>query len=221
VEENMARPVQRTARKDYPANNIAKGEVYWFVQIKTGPRSSSVLRQKTPFKRQQLTGSDYLRQLYEWEDRKAEISSMDDAQELADDIGTLGEEQQEKFDNMPEGLQSGDSGQMLEARANGCEAAKGEIEEAISDWESGKDTWESEIETYKAELLAYEESRTAHADWESVADSLDEEETHPDPEPVVEAEPDLPENTIDNGDGNYEFDESEWLDRVREVSVEE
>lgn len=207
----MARPEHRTARKDYPG--IAKGEKYWFVQIKTGPRSSRILRQKSPFNRSQLTSSDYLSQLYSWEDSKAEISSMDDAQEFADTVGNLGEEQREKFDNMPEGLQQGDTGQMIEARAEACEAAKDAIEEIISEWEDAKGTWESEMEQYKTDLAAHKESQEAYNDWEGIEDNED-------PEPVIDAEPDLPDNTNSDGD-EPEFDESEWLDRVKDVSVDE
>lgn len=216
----MARPEHRTARKDYPDQGIKAGEKYWFVQIKTGPRSSRTLRQKNPFKRSQLTSSDYLSQLYDWEDSKAECTSMEDAQQFADDIRALGEEQQGKFDNMPEGLQQGDSGQMVEARANACETAAGEIEEIIGEWESAKDTWETEIEQYKTDLAAHKESQEAFDDWEATNDSLDEGEENPDPEPVVEAEPDLPDNTNEDGD-EPTFDESEFLDRLHDVSVEE
>lgn len=216
----MARPEHRTARKDYPAAGISKGDKYWYVKIKTGPRSSRELRQKSPFKRSQLTQSDYLSQLYDWEDSKAEIGSMDDAQQFADDIGNLGEEQQGKYDNMPEGLQQGDSGQMVEARATACEAAKTEIEDIISEWENARDTWESEIESYKEELAAHKASQEAFDDWEAANDELEEDEENPDPEPTVEAEPDLPDHTSEDGD-ELTFDESEWLDRVREVEVNE
>jgi hypothetical protein len=205
----MARPVHRTARKDYPDSGIAKGDQYWYVKIKTGPRSSRVMRSKTPFRRSQLTQSDYLSQLYDWEDGKAAISSMDETQEFADTIRTLGEEQGEKLDNTPEGLQQGDSGQMLEARRDACEAAAGEIEEIVSEWESAKDAWESEIETYKANLEDYREQER----------KIDAEEDRSEDEELTE--PDLPDHTLDNGDDAYEFDDDEFLDRVRDVSVDD
>ena len=214
----MARVHHRKAAKDYPQFGIAKGDMHYYVKIKTGPRSSREMRSKTPFKRSQLTSSDYQSQLYDWEDSKAEISDMESAQEFADTIRSLGEEQQEKLDNMPEGLQQGSTGEMLTERADACEQAASEIEDIISEWESAKDTWESEIETYKEELAAHKASQEAFDAWESAQDDLDEGEEG-DPEPTVEAEPDLPDNTQDNGDEAYEFDESEWLDRVREVSV--
>ena len=213
----MARVHHRKAAKDYPQQGIAKGDMYYYVKIKTGPRTSREMRSKTPFKRSQLTQSDYLSQLYDWEDSKAEISEMDSAQQFADDIRALGEEQGEKFDNMPEGLQQGDSGQMLEARRDACEQAATEIEEIISEWEDAKSTWETEIETYKADLENHKQSQEAYDEWEAQSEDEDFDE----PEPTLDVEPDLPDHTRDNGDEAYEFDEDEWLDRVREVSVDE
>lgn len=215
----MARVHHRKARKDYPAQGIAKGDMYYYVKIKTGPRTSREMRSKTPFKRSALTQSDYLSQLYDWEDGKAEISDMESAQQFADDIRALGEEQDEKFNNMPEGLQQGDSGQMLEARRDACEQAASEIEEIISEWEDAKSTWETEIETYKEEKAAHEASQAEFDEWESAQDDLEDGEEG-DPEPTVEAEPDLPDHTNEDGD-EFAFDEEEWLDRVREVSVDE
>lgn len=211
----MARVHHRKAAKDYPQQGIAKGDMYYYVKIKTGPRTSREMRSKTPFKRSQLTSSDYQAQLYDWEDSKAEISDMESAQEFADTIRSLGEEQQEKLDNMPEGLQQGSTGEMLTERAEACEQAASEIEDIISEWESAKDTWESEIEEYRTEKKFFDEETAAHDEW----DDLDEEEQEGQDEPEVRDEPDLPDHTRDNGDDAYEFDEDEWLDRVREVSV--
>lgn len=150
----MAKPKFRTARKDYPG--IAKGEQYWFVQIKTGPRSSRTIRQKEPFKRQQLTQSDYLIALYDWEDGKAAIGDMDDAQDFADRIREIGQEQQDKLDNMPEGLQQGSSGELIQERIDACEAAADEIETIISDWESERDSWEPDPDDDDGEFDAEE-----------------------------------------------------------------
>jgi hypothetical protein len=44
----------------------------------------------------------------------------------------LGEQAQESFDNMPEGLQQGDTGQMLENRAQACHDAAATLE-ALAD----------------------------------------------------------------------------------------
>lgn len=153
----MAKPVQKTAAKDYPEQGIKKGDRYWYVALKL-QRGGIVKRSLKPFKRSQLTTSEYFQQLYDWEDSKAEIADMDDAQQFADDIRALGEEQQEKFDNMPEGLQQGDTGQMLEARANACEAAADEIEEIISEWESAKDEDDFDAEEFLSRVRDVEVS---------------------------------------------------------------
>lgn len=134
----MARAKQRKAAKDYPQHGIKKGDTYWFAQIKTGPRSSRTIRQLAPIKRQQLTTSEYQIALYDFEDAQQALGEMDGAQDLADTIRQLGEEQQEKLDGMPEGLQSGSTGEMLQERADACAQAADEIEEVISDWESSQ-----------------------------------------------------------------------------------
>lgn len=212
----MPRVQTRVAAKDYPDAGIKKGDTYYYTKIKL-QRGGIVKRSLRPFKRSELTMSDYLGQLYAWEDAKAEITSMDEAQDMADQIGNLGEEQQGKFDNMPEGLQQGDTGQTVEQRAQACEQAKTEIEDIISEWESAKSDWETEIETYKEEKALYDTATKAHEEWEANAD-----EDHPEDasgEPDVPDEPDLPDNTNTDGD-EPEFDESEWLDRVKDVSVD-
>ncbi len=210
----MARPDHRKAAKDYPANGISKGDMYWYVKIKTGPYSSRVMRQLTPFRASQLTSSSYLGPLYEWQEDKANLHDMDNASELADRIRDLGAEQRDKFDNMPEGLQQGDTGMMLEQRADACETAADEIEEIVSEWEDAKSTWESEIETYKAEYETYKLAQEAWDDWNGSEDEGADE-------PITEDEPDLPDNTCDNGDETYEFDDSDFISRVNEVDVSE
>lgn len=189
----MARPVQRKANKDYPQNGIKKGDTYWYVKIKQ-QRGGIVKRSLTPFKRSQLTTSDFLGQLYDWQDELGNLSDMDSAQGLADTIRELGEEQQGKFDNMPEGLQQGDTGQMVEARAQACEAAAGEIEEIISRWESEKEEHDDKVQAFEA-WQDYERQKEEG--------SLDEEA-----EDVEEVE--------DPG----EFDESDFLSEVQAVECE-
>lgn len=49
-------------------------------------------------------------------------------EEAASGFRELGEEAQGSFDNMPEGLQQGDTGQMLEQRAERCEEIADELE---------------------------------------------------------------------------------------------
>ena len=94
-----------------------------------------MLRSKTPFKRSQLTNSDYLGELYEIEDDLNEITSVEEASDIAERFRTLGQDQQDKLDNMPEGLQEGDTGQMIQERAEACENAADEIETLADSWD--------------------------------------------------------------------------------------
>lgn len=68
------------------------------------------------------------------------IAAVKDA---AEELRNLGSEQQEKFDNMPYGLQQGDTGQLLENRASECEDKASTIESYADDAESA---WEGRNE---------------------------------------------------------------------------
>ncbi|UXO93787.1 hypothetical protein Pan1_72 [Pseudanabaena phage Pan1] len=115
----MPKVEHRKARKDYPAQGIKAGEMYYFCEMKTGPRSSKTMRSKTPFKRWELTTSEYLSTLWQIEDRITEFAGdYSDLEDIIAELEQLRDETQEKFDNMPEGLQQGDSGQTLEQRVS-------------------------------------------------------------------------------------------------------
>jgi len=158
----MPRVKQVKAAKDYPQFGIKKGDVHYYTKMKTGPRSSRELRQKTPFKRSQLTNSAFLSALYDWEDSKAEIGSHEDVSALADAIREIGEEERGKFDNMPEGLQQGDTGQMLEQRADACDEAASELEDIATEWESALNEHTGLVETYVEFQNDPDEWRKAH-----------------------------------------------------------
>jgi hypothetical protein len=123
----------RTARKDYPG--IKKGEKYYYTCIKTGPRSSRELRSKTPFRRSQLTSSDFLSQAYDLSDSVADIATKEEIADLISSFESLRDEQQEKLDNMPEGLQQGATGELLQERIDQCESIIGELETIDSELE--------------------------------------------------------------------------------------
>lgn len=150
----MPRVHKRVAAKDYPDHGIVKGDTYYYTKMKTGPRSSRVMRSKTPFRRSQLTGSEYLGTLYEIEDDKAKIDTLDDASDIIERYRALAEETQEKLDNMPQGLQEGDTGQMLQERIDACENAASEIEDLVGQApdEPDEDADEDEQENFNQEI---------------------------------------------------------------------
>ena len=139
-------------------STIGVGDSYKWIKFRYGGRR--VKCSKCEFKRSELTRSAYLSQGYDLEDRFASIAvsfercgdgSLDfsdmqsDMGDVASEFGALGEEQEESRDAMPESLQCGDVGTMLEERSSAClslqeeiESAAGsldEIEESLSDEE--------------------------------------------------------------------------------------
>jgi hypothetical protein len=91
-----------------------------------------------------LTQSEFLGTLYGLQERLSEAVEgfrgsgeagdlESELNDIASELRTLGEECQEKYDNMPEGLQQGDTGQLLENRSQECESKADELESAASD----------------------------------------------------------------------------------------
>jgi len=120
----------KKARKDYPEYGIKKGDSYYHWKFRYG----GLHRSKTPPKASQLTQSEFLSRLYDVQDRIGDLSP-DSAEDLETEVESIKEELQEmadecqeKRDNMPEGLQDGDVGQLLENRAEALESAIGDFD---------------------------------------------------------------------------------------------
>lgn len=127
----MARVHERVARKDYPAQGIAKGDKYftWKTRVTVGKTyQSTVHRSKT--RPATTSQSEFAGQLAGIQEALAACEDSDAMRSVAEEVRDLGAECQEKFENMPEGLQQGDTGQMLEERASNCESWADEIEQA-------------------------------------------------------------------------------------------
>jgi hypothetical protein len=131
----MPRVHHRKARKDYPNQGIEKGDMYYTWAIKM-QRGGIVKRSKTYPKRSQLTLSDFLGQAYDLDDAVQEAPDIDTLRALADDIRSLGQEQQEKLDNMPEQLQYAASGELLQERIDQCEEWADSVEAACDEYEN-------------------------------------------------------------------------------------
>lgn len=121
------------ARDEEDTVYIAKGEsYYWWAFLKGGKHFS-----KTKPKRSQLTQSDYLSQIYDFEDDIDHLSASDfsDASELeawVDDLKSsleeLRDQQEESKSNMPESLQESPTGELLQERYETLENAVSELE---------------------------------------------------------------------------------------------
>jgi hypothetical protein len=164
----------KAARKDYPNAGIKKGESYYWWSFRFGGKHMS----KVPPKPSQLTQSDFLSHLYDIQERIEALDADDISAlqstvgEIADELRALGDECNDKRDNMPEGLQDGDVGQLLEARAEMCEQAASDLEDV--DFEVDEDGIREEVEEMADR--ADEDPNVVAKDLEDELKDLNEEE---------------------------------------------
>lgn len=135
----MTKVSTQVARKDYPTEGIAKGDTYYSW---TPGFRGRLQRSKNRPRPSQLTANEKLSRAYSIvEDIEDMVKICTVPQDLIDCLDTaevnaneVADEYQESFDNMPEGLQQGDIGQDLEAKASSlqefaeqCSSASSEI----------------------------------------------------------------------------------------------
>ena len=88
------------------------------------------------------------------QDRRAAIEKLIDQvqtaafemREFYNELTSLQEEEQEAFDNLPEGLQQAERGQQMEAIASALDDALSSLDSAINDVESAASDVESALE---------------------------------------------------------------------------
>lgn len=112
-----------------------KGESYYHWSFRYGGKHMSLTYPRAS----QLTGSAFLSEMYSINEEfgdmvEEDYETTEDMQDVLNDFVSRVEEQRdnsdESFNNMPEGLQEGETGQLLEARVEYCEEMVSEIEDA-------------------------------------------------------------------------------------------
>ena len=116
-------------QKDIPEHGIKAGESYYWWSFKRGGKRWS----KTPPKRSQLTQSTFYASVYDLEDDViANATANDGLAELRDEVTSslqeIADQCQESLDNMPEGLQQGSTGELLQERIGAMESAISEFD---------------------------------------------------------------------------------------------
>jgi len=157
----------KKARKDFPASGIKRGDSYYKWSIKTGPAGGQVFRSKTYPKPSQLTLSPFTSELLSIQEEMSglETGNFETAYDLSstlDDIigriDNLREETQASLDNMPEGLQQGDVGQMMQERIDNLDSWMSDLQGVDLDF--NYDEEEPEI------VEGDDETEHAHDEWE-------------------------------------------------------
>src|SRR5437870_694874 len=130
----MPRVTQVTAAKDYPEKGIKKGEkcYVWRVRLQRGGVDC---RSKT-YPRPSQLNYGFTGQLGDIVEDMGKCTDVDDLRSIGEQLKELGEQCQESFDNMPEGLQQGDTGQLLEERSDGLSSWADAVEEACDEYDT-------------------------------------------------------------------------------------
>lgn len=106
-------------------------------------------------KRQQLTGSDFLCQVYDLEDRISELECEDidslksEIDEIISDINSLADEQDEKRNNMPESLQDAPTGELLQNRYDSLQEWASNLEGVSIDFDEPDKEEDEDGETFE------------------------------------------------------------------------
>lgn len=163
-------------RKDHPNFGIKKGEeAYWWT-IKTGPTSGFKTYSKTAPKQSQLTRSEFAGAMCDFQDEIAALTADDGLEssvaDIAGRIRELGEEQDSKKDAMPEGLQEGPTGQLLQERSEKC----GEIADELDGIDFSDAPTVAE-DSSKAEGAEDDDDQTEEEYWQAKLDEVQSVDT--------------------------------------------
>ena len=135
----------KKARKDNPA--VKKGESYWWWQFYRRSKQFS----KTKPTRSQSTASEFLSTVYGIEDQGlCAIETPQEIEDIITEIEELSDQTQDSLDNMPEGLQEGDVGILLQERIDYLEQWRSEIEAIAEQYE---DDWDDKSEDDKQSFI--------------------------------------------------------------------
>lgn len=167
----------KKARKDTPVCKAGESYYWWATRMK-GSRSGTKHYSKEKPKASQLITSEYLRAVAELQEEADNSSSpcFDDLEsardEWRDKVQELLDAQQEKLDNMPEGLQQGDSGQLIQERIDSCEGVVSELDgieiPSADDFDETEYDDEQEREDAKESWMTDEEDRV----WEEITSAI-------------------------------------------------
>jgi hypothetical protein len=163
----MAKVKTQRARKDYPEQGIKKGDTYfsWKLSIKS-PLRRSLSRPKPS----QLTMSDFWQEVYSIKEQaEATVPEFDgiesDIEDIKSQIENHRDEQDSRKSNMPDNLQEGPTGELLQGRYDA-------LDECV-DTLGGIDATGEFVEATGDEL---EEAKANRADeiWSEVIDALEQ-----------------------------------------------
>lgn len=164
--------VIQKSRKEYKCSKCGKviplGSKYYKGEINFGP---TIIRcSDCKLEAWEVTTSDWQLSTGAIINRWEENYGLSDStpEEIHDEIESIMDDQQERLDNMPEGLQEGDVGQLIQERIDACEAAMDELDNI-------------DIDSLKADALSEyisddEDGNYDDMDYDEVLEKLEKED---------------------------------------------
>lgn len=133
----MAKLTKQKARKEYICykcnRTIAIGEEYQKIVAMYRNPKTVCCSCKVP--RSELTSSEYYAWLYDLQDNMT-LETIEDMQQLLDDIEYQKSELEDKYYNIPEQLQDGEAGSILQERIDNLDEVYDELESIMSEIEN-------------------------------------------------------------------------------------
>ncbi len=137
-----------------------------------GPKRYSKERPK----QSQLTQSEFWGAVYGLQEQYETVPDFDDIEsgidEIKSELENIKDETQGKFDNMPQGLQDGDSGQLLQERVDALESVISDLDSVDVSIELGEEIEAMEDGDEKALATTEAKNQRAEEIWSEVTDTL-------------------------------------------------
>lgn len=142
---------------------IAVGSPYVWWQFRFRGKTVRCGKSECRPKPADLTSSEYQKAIYAIQENKFEGITLDDLEAKRDDavsdLESLRDETQEKLDNMPESLQQGNSGTLLQERVDALESAISDLENVEFDELDDSDEEDQSEEAKKERLDEHLETK--------------------------------------------------------------
>ena len=139
------------AQKDYPQFGVKRGQQHFTWSVPMGGVFVK-FRSMTQPKKSQLVAPGYQQDfavLQETAEALGEIHDTSDIDSLIDEITALKDETEEKYNNMPQQLQGGDTGVLMQERVTELETWIEELSNIMSDAEAITDDMEDCAEQWE------------------------------------------------------------------------
>lgn len=111
---------------------LPAGSSYLYWEFRFGGKRVRCTKPECAPRRSELTQSEFYARVWDLQEQEREASTAEDLKKLIDnltsDLEEIRDEQQEKLDNMPEDLQQGSTGELLQERIDMIESALTELE---------------------------------------------------------------------------------------------